>query len=215
MRGPTGRARDDEQRREHRRRHAHHVIGACAEPVEIGEHFFLAPHHRFNTIGDVEKFHVARILRQPPRDFFDHHIARVGHGVHRMAEAGHDLFFQHAPGDVRLSVSGILITRLNVERGFIRAAVFRPTQRADGTGYRGIHVRAGTRDHARRKGGRIEFVFGIQHQRGMHCTHPIVGWFSAVKQMQKVPANRIVIGLDIDAFAVDCEVIPIKQHRAE
>ncbi len=36
-----------------------------------------------------------------------------------------------------------------------------------------------------------------------------------MKQMQEVAADRIVIGLDVDAAARVREVIPVKQHRAE
>src|SRR5205823_5376989 len=43
--GPAGRARDDEERREHRRGNAHRVITDGRVPIEIGEHLLRFPHH--------------------------------------------------------------------------------------------------------------------------------------------------------------------------
>ena len=37
---------------------------------------------------------------------------------------------------------------------------------------------------------------------------------AAVEQMEKVTADRVVVGLDIDALAVVAPVIPVEQHRA-
>jgi len=36
-----------------------------------------------------------------------------------------------------------------------------------------------------------------------------------MQQMQKVPADRIIVRLDLDALAVDGKVIPVQQHRTE
>jgi len=36
-----------------------------------------------------------------------------------------------------------------------------------------------------------------------------------VQQVQEVPADRIVVGLDLDALASAAEVVPVEQHRAE
>src|SRR5450755_2450231 len=41
VRGPAGSARDHEERREHRRGHAHHVVRRRAIPVEIREHLLF------------------------------------------------------------------------------------------------------------------------------------------------------------------------------
>src|SRR5260221_2768762 len=45
VRRPAGGARDHEERREHRSRHAHDVVARRAVPVEAGEHLLLSPHH--------------------------------------------------------------------------------------------------------------------------------------------------------------------------
>src|SRR6185437_1373374 len=43
VRAPAGGTRDHEQRREHRRRHAHHVVRTGREPVEVREHLLDLP----------------------------------------------------------------------------------------------------------------------------------------------------------------------------
>src|SRR4051812_39026785 len=64
MRGPAGSARDHEDGREHRGRHAHAVVRHRAVPVEIREHLLLARHHLLDALGDVEELRVARGFRQ-------------------------------------------------------------------------------------------------------------------------------------------------------
>ncbi len=49
----------------------------------------------------------------------------------------------------------------------------------------------------------------------MHCLFPCGRRRLAVQQMQEMRADRIVVGLDLDAPAVMAEVIPVQQHRAE
>ena len=49
----------------------------------------------------------------------------------------------------------------------------------------------------------------------MHLAHPIGRGWLAVQQVQQVPADRIVVGLDLDAPAPAAEVVPVEQHRAE
>ena len=100
-------------------------------------------------------------------------VARIGHGVHRMAEADHDFLVGHAPADVRLGFVGRVVALLDFERHFVGAAVFRAAQRADGAGDAGIDVRAGAGDHARRERGGVELVLGVQIERGVHGAHPV------------------------------------------
>ena len=47
----------------------------------------------------------------------------------------------------------------------------------------------------------------------MALTHGGLGG-AAVQQMEKVPADRVIVGLDIDALAIVAPVVPVQQHRA-
>src|SRR6185503_21138736 len=50
VRGPAAGAGDDENRREHRRGHAHPVVGDRGEPVQVREHLLLAHHYFLDEI---------------------------------------------------------------------------------------------------------------------------------------------------------------------
>src|ERR1700752_3817571 len=80
---PPGGARQNEQWREHWRWPPHQMIRNRAVPIEIGEHLLFVPHHRFDSLGDVEQIHRRSILRQLSRDVLDDAVARVGNGVNR------------------------------------------------------------------------------------------------------------------------------------
>src|SRR6266853_5428118 len=77
VRRPARGARDDENRCEHRGRHAHHVIGDRTIPVQIGEHLLFPPHHLLEPLRDVEELHVLLCLREAPGHFPDDLIARI------------------------------------------------------------------------------------------------------------------------------------------
>ncbi len=49
---------------------------------------------------------------------------------------------------------------------------FGPLSAADAAGDGGVHVRAGAGDHARGEGRSVEFVLGVQDERGVHGAHP-------------------------------------------
>ena len=132
-----------------------------------------------------------------------------------MAEADDDLLFGNALDDVGFSIIGRVVAALNIEGDFVGAAMLRPTQCTNAAGNRRIHVGAGAGDDARGKCGRVEFVLGVQHQRGVHRPDRQVARFFAVQQMQEVATDGISIGFHVDAFAVHREVIPVQQHRAE
>ena len=125
MGAPAGRTCNDKQRREHRRRHAHHVITRGAIPIEVREHFFLAPHDFFYTSRNVVELHIACFFRELARDFFDDDVARIGNGVNRMTEADDDLLFRDALNDVRFGLVGVVVAADGVKREFIGAAVLR------------------------------------------------------------------------------------------
>ena len=215
MRRPAAGARNDEQRREHRGRHTHAVVGHRRIPIEIGEHFFLAHHHRFDALGDVEHFQVASFGRQLARDFLDDLVARVGNGIDRVAEADDDFLVGDARHDVFFSVIRRLVTVHHLEAHFIGAAVFGATQGADAAGDRGVDVGAGAGDDTAGEGRGVVFVFGVEIERGVHRAHPGCRGGLAVQQVQEMTADRIIIGFDVDALAVLAVVVPVEQHGAE
>ena len=52
VRGPTGDARKDEDRREHRRRDAEEMVGGGAEEIEIGKEILLTFHYGLDALRD-------------------------------------------------------------------------------------------------------------------------------------------------------------------
>src|SRR5690606_17616007 len=102
VRAPAGGAGHHEQRGEHRRRDAHHVVGTRAVPVQVREHLLGIHHQRLDALADVEQRLVAAIGAQLARDLLDDRVARVADGVDRVAEADHDLLALHARADVGL-----------------------------------------------------------------------------------------------------------------
>src|SRR5690606_5817004 len=86
VRCPAGRTCDHEQRREHCRGNAHHVVRHGREPVEVGEHRLDVPHHCFEAFGNVKHLGVAGRYRHLAGYFLDDLVARVGHRVHGVTE---------------------------------------------------------------------------------------------------------------------------------
>ena len=140
---------------------------------------------------------------QLARDFLDHLVARIGDRVDRVAEADHDLACSSTRRRMSASASsGVLVALLDLERDFVGAAVLRAAQRADRAGDRRIHVRAGAGDHARGERRRVELMLGVEIERRVHRPTHDSGRRRAVQQMQEMAADRIVVGLDVDARAV-------------
>src|SRR5256714_7377493 len=52
MRRPPGGAREDEQRCDHLRGHAHHVVAHRRIPIQVGEHALGIPHNLLDALGD-------------------------------------------------------------------------------------------------------------------------------------------------------------------
>ena len=116
-----------------------------------------------------------------------------------MAEADDDLLLGDAFDDVGFSIVRVVVTPDGVEGELIGAAVLRTLERADCATDCRIHVGARAGDDACRKCGRVELVFGIEDQRGMHRPLPKRSWLSAMQEVQEMTADGIVIGLDVDA----------------
>ena len=129
-----------------------------------------------------------------------------------MPEADDHFLRRDPPHDVRLGLVGRRIALLNLKRELVCPAVLRPAQRADAAGDRGVNVRAGAGDHASGEGGRVELMLGVKHERGVHRLHLCGARRAAMQQAEKVTADRVVIGLHLDALAVQREVMPVEQH---
>ena len=191
------------------------MIAHCRIPVEISEHLLGVPHHRLDALGDREHAHVVGSGREPPRDVLDHAVARVADGIHRVPEADDDLLVRDTFADVAFCLIRGHVALLHLERELVRAAVLRPAQRADRAGNRRIDVRAGAGDHAGGEGRRVEFVLGVEVERGMHRPRPEGRGRLAVQQVQKMAADRVVLGFDVDPHTALCPVVPVEKHRAE
>src|SRR5690606_14171934 len=76
--GPACRTREHEERREHRGRYAHQVVGHGGIPVEVRKQILDFLHHPLETLCNREHLHVARRLRERARDLLDHLVARIG-----------------------------------------------------------------------------------------------------------------------------------------
>src|SRR5579859_3610231 len=188
MRAPPGGAGDREQRGKHRRRDIHLVIGYGAVPVEVWKHLLGIPHYCFQSLGNVEEFHVPRAFRQLPGYFLDDLVARIGDGIYGVTEADDDLLRVDAPANIYLRLIWIVISLLNLKRDLIGAAVLRPTQGADRPGDAGEDIRPSARDDSSGEGGCIELVFCIKDQAGVHRMHPFLLWSVAMQQMQEMAA---------------------------
>ena len=215
MSGPAAGAGDHEDGREHRGRNAHAVIGDRREPIQVREHFPLPHHDRLNAIGDLEHLHVTHCLGQASRHFLDHLVARIRNRVDRVPEADDDFLVAHSRDDVVFRLVGRVVAVHHLEADLVGAAVLGSLERTDRAGDRRVHVGAGAGDDASRKGGRIELVLSIEIERGMHCANPVRLARSSMQQVQEMPADRVVFGLDIDAASAVRVVIPVEQHRPE
>ena len=101
------------------------------------------------------------------------------------------------------------------ELGALAGSMYECLQSADRTGDGGEHVRPRSGADARGEGGRIELVLRVEDERRVHRAHPAGGRRRAVQQVKEVTADRLVVGLDLDATPVLAEVVPVEQHRPQ
>ncbi len=137
------------------------LIQAIPEVVECDK---VTGEDCFIVLGDVIQLHRARFLRQAQRDLFDHLMARIGDGVHRVPEANHHLFVVDAAANVGFRFVRRFIALLDLQRHLVGAAVLRPAQRANGANDRRIDVGSGAGDHPAGEGRGVEFMLGVQDQ---------------------------------------------------
>ena len=98
--------------------------------------------------------------------------------------------------------SGVVVALLDLERDFVGAAVLRAAQRADRAGDRRVHVGAGAGDHAAVKVDALNSCSAYRISEVCIARTHDVGRLLAVQQVQEVAADRVVVGLDVDALAV-------------
>ena len=132
-----------------------------------------------------------------------------------MAEPDNDFFAGDAFADVGFGFVGVAVAFLDVVGDFVRAAVFRTFERADGAGDAGIHIRTRTGNHAGGEGGGVKLMFRIQNQRNVHGFNLRFGRAFAVQQVQEVAADGFFLAFDVDTFAVVRILIPVEQDAAE
>src|SRR5205085_4482146 len=132
-----------------------------------------------------------------------------------MAEADDDLLARHTRANVGFRFVRIPVALLDLVRDLVRAAVLRAAQGADAAGDRAIHVGAGARDNAAGEGAGIELVLGVQDERGVHRPYPGGLRLLAVKEMQVMAADRVIVRYRLDPPAARRVVIPVEEHRAE
>src|SRR5690606_26089567 len=120
----------------------------------------------------------------------------------------HDLFlarehFLHAatrfPGRIEL------LDKLH--GGLVCSSVQRATQRADSAGNGGMKVRQGAGNDARGKRRGIEFMFGVQDQRGIERLPVQLRWRSIVQHVEKMSRDAVVVRFYVDALAVGVEPV--------
>src|SRR5690606_11857271 len=122
----------------------------------------------------VVHLHVAGTGGQLLRDFLDDLVARVRHRVYRVSEADDDLLVFHAATDVGFGFVGVGVALLDLEGHFVGTAVLGPAQRTYATGYGRVDIRSRAGNDAAGKGRGIEFVLGIQVERGVHGAYPLL-----------------------------------------
>jgi hypothetical protein len=153
------------------------------------------------------------VLREMARHFFDDYIAWIGHGIDRVSEADDHFFLFDARTNVFVGFIRRFVALLNLERDFVRSAVLRSAQCADGAGEARIHVRAGAGDYTRGERGGVEFMLGVENKRGVHRANPIRRRRTAMQQVQEVRRDRVVVGFHVNALTGMRVVIPVRQHR--
>jgi hypothetical protein len=132
---PPGGPCNDEERREHLSRHAHHGVGDGAKPVEVGKHLLSFRNRSLDTPSDLEHFHRPGTCAEPAGNFFDHLVAGVGNRVDRMTQADADLLGRHPLSDVCPGFAGTAVALLDFEGRFVRSTMLWSTQGTDCAGH--------------------------------------------------------------------------------
>src|SRR5690606_250200 len=165
--------------------------------------------------GNVVHLGVTGFCGQAAGNVLDDLVTRVGNGVDRVAEANNHFLVFDATTDVLFGLIRRFVALLHFKCHFVGTTVLGSSQRADPAGNCGIHVGTRSGDYAAGEGGGVELVLCVKNQGSVHCTDPgFLGLFT-VQQTQKVSADGVVVGLNVDHAAIVAEVIPIEQGRAQ
>ena len=132
-----------------------------------------------------------------------------------MAKADHDLLARDTRANVGFRFVRIPVALLDLVRDLVGAAVLGAAQGADAAGDRAIHVGAGAGDDAAGEGAGVELVLGVQDERGVHRPYPGGLRLLAVKQMEVMATDRVIVRYGFDPPAARRVVIPVQEHRAE
>jgi hypothetical protein len=89
---------------------------------------------------------------------------------------------------ISASASSAVVALLDLAGGLVGPAVLGPAQGADGTGDSRVEVRVGAGHHPGGEGGGVEFVLGVEDERGVHGPHPeLRRWGRPCSRCRKCP----------------------------
>ena len=211
VRRPAGGARDHEQRREHRGRHAHHVVGDRREPVEVREHLLASraspsrcarrSSNSFMSPASLDSARATSLIT------WLRGSAMVYTGWPKPMMTS---LLRDARADVGLGLRpAVVVALLDLEGHLVGAAVLRAAQRADRAGDAGVHVRAGAGDDPRGEGRGVELVLGVQDERGVHGAHPGGRRRPPCSRCRNARRSESSSVSTCDALAVVAEVVPV------
>ncbi len=158
---------------------------------------------------------VARRRREGLRRFLDEGRTRVRLFVNAMPETHDEFLLRQFFQQSFFRLVGCLVEVDQIHRGLVRAAVQRTAQRPDAADDGAVKVRQRGGDHAHGERGRVELVFGVEHERNVHRADVRFRRGFAQEQVQEMRGDVRVVGLRLDALAVFRELIPIQAASTE
>src|ERR1019366_453691 len=185
VRGPSGRARHDEKRREHGGGYPQLVVGNGAIPVEVGKHLLLVPQQGFDPLGDLKKMTMAGGT-ELGGDVLDEGIAWVAHRVNWVAKSDYDLLVGNAVTNVGFGVIGRAVALLDLQRDFVGTAVLGSAERADGPRDGGIKIRTSAGNDTGGKRGRVELMLGVEDERLVEGADRCGGRRALLQELEKM-----------------------------
>src|SRR6202021_753631 len=114
--------------------------------------------------------------------------------------------------DIGFSFIRARVALLDFESDFVGTTMLRSFQRANRARDAGVKIRTGTGNHARRKGGRVELMLGIEDQGNLHGSGPCRARLLAIEQVQKMRGDGVAVCLNIDPLPMARKVVTVEQH---
>src|SRR5258705_76863 len=165
VRGPARDPAHREDRRELVGRDAHRGVGRARVEIDVGEDVLLGPHHPHHRVEDLHLAGVTHLLAQLERQALQVLGPRVLHPVHTVAEPHDAGLVGERLVDPRVGLDRVLDLLHHQHDLLVGAAVERALECADAGHDRVVHVGQGGRGDARREGGGVELVVGVEDQR--------------------------------------------------